>query len=631
MADLSCFPYPLRDHQGNFISYIQHETRNKNVITNAATGFGKTPAILAALLPLALKHKRKIIWAVRTGNETDRPIEELKVITRNSKRKIFGLSYRGKKDMCLLMRDLKLKSEVEHDDVSFLCKSKQRECKYLRNYESWSGRVSGSKLYSEILEYCEAREICPYKLQGNLVYYADVVALNYNYVIDEAISWAMRDKIDYRTAFLVVDEAHNLQNACSNLNSQQITLGTLKHAIREIASFSTPKAEEVKKILEQMQAYFKETLDGMQEEDAKFNVEGCIEKCSHGLDEFGAIIKSVSAYGGKIRKKQLEEGKAPRSSLHRLANFWSAVVANFNEEGIAFIATKEKKNLVVELWDMRSSVILKDRWKNFHRCIFCSGTIKPLDAFAETVGLEKYSGKVFPSPFTEKNVLAIVTMNLTTEGIGLSKEMAQNYLDAVNEFLSLNVNAAIFSASYRIQNTLLNAGLKRVIEKRKRKFFLEQQGMSGSAGRKILDGFKECGHAKEKGVLCATMTGRFAEGADFPGKELEGIFLVGVPFDRMSTRTRLYLDYYQHLYGKERGTFLGYIVPALRRASQALGRALRSKEDSAVFVLGDKRYKGFISLLPDFVQGNYKLVEDARRIRKEAEEFWKYGGTHRER
>ncbi len=621
MTDLSYFPYPLREHQGSFISYIQHEVRSRNVATNAATGFGKTPAILAALLPVALKHGHKIIWAVRTGNETDRPIEELKVITGNSRRKIFGLSYRGKRDMCLLLRDLKLKGEVGYDDVSFLCKSKQGECKYLKNYEKWNGSISDSMLYSEILEYCKGREICPYKLQGDLVYCADVVALNYNYVISEAISWAMRNKVDYRTAFLVVDEAHNLQNACSNLNSQQITLGTLKYAAREIANF--PKAEEVKKFLERMQAYFKEILDSVQGEDAEFSAEECISKCSRTLNEFEEIVRSMNTYGGKIRKRQLEEGKAPRSSLHKLANFWSAALANLNGDGIAFIATKEKKNLVVELWDMRSSVILRERWKNFHRCIFCSGTIKPIDAFAETVGLEKYSGRVFLSPFTKKNVLSLVAMNLTTEGIELGREMAENYLDAINEFLSLNVNTAIFSASYRIQSTLLNTGLRRIVEKRRRKFFLEQQGMSGSEGRKILDAFKACEYAKKKGVLCATMTGRFAEGADFPGKELEGIFLAGISFDRMSTRTKLYLDYYQYLYGKERGMFLGYIVPALRRASQSLGRALRSKEDRAVFVLGDKRYKGFISLLPDFVQENYKFIEDASRISEEAKEFWR--------
>ena len=82
-------------------------------------------------------------------------------------------------------------------------------------------------------------------------------------------------------------------------------------------------------------------------------------------------------------------------------------------------------------------------------------------------------------------------------------------------------------------------------------------------------------------------------------------------------------DYYQSIYGKEKGTFYAYILPALKRASQSLGRALRSKQDRAIFVLGDKRYERFISLLPDFVQRNVKKIKsDRETLEKEVKGFW---------
>jgi DNA excision repair protein ERCC-2 len=120
-----------------------------------------------------------------------------------------------------------------------------------------------------------------------------------------------------------------------------------------------------------------------------------------------------------------------------------------------------------------------------------------------------------------------------------------------------------------------------------------------------LEGFKACAAKRRKGLLLATMQGRFAEGADFPGKELEGIFIVGVPFDRMTMRTKLYLNYYKDLYGREKGNLYAYVIPALKRTSQALGRCLRSKQDRAVFVLGDRRYssEGFLKILPDYIKG----------------------------
>lgn len=128
-------------------------------------------------------------------------------------------------------------------------------------------------------------------------------------------------------------------------------------------------------------------------------------------------------------------------------------------------------------------------------------------------------------------------------------------------------------------------------------------------------------------VFCAPRTGRFAEGADFPGRELEGLFLVGIPFDRMSIKTRLYLKYYENLYGKEKGTYYAYVVPALRRASQSLGRVLRSKEDRGIFILGDERYSEnrFQQLLPDYIRENLQTFEESSiggEIKKKWEEIY---------
>ncbi|MEM3754156.1 MAG: helicase C-terminal domain-containing protein [Candidatus Bathyarchaeia archaeon] len=89
----------------------------------------------------------------------------------------------------------------------------------------------------------------------------------------------------------------------------------------------------------------------------------------------------------------------------------------------------------------------------------------------------------------------------------------------------------------------------------------------------MLEEFKSYAYKANKGVLCASMGGRFAEGADFSGKELEGIFLVGIPFDRITNKIKLYIEYYQKMYGKEKGKFYAYVFPAIKRASQSLGRA----------------------------------------------------------
>ncbi|MFP4006068.1 MAG: helicase C-terminal domain-containing protein, partial [Candidatus Hadarchaeia archaeon] len=67
-------------------------------------------------------------------------------------------------------------------------------------------------------------------------------------------------------------------------------------------------------------------------------------------------------------------------------------------------------------------------------------------------------------------------------------------------------------------------------------------------------------------------------------------------------------------YGESKGVYYGYIVPALRRASQALGRMLRSEDDRGIFVLGDERYgdRRFFRLLPDYIRNNTKPTNQNR-------------------
>ena len=144
--------------------------------------------------------------------------------------------------------------------------------------------------------------------------------------------------------------------------------------------------------------------------------------------------------------------------------------------------------------------------------------------------------------------------------------------------------------------------------------------MRGDKARKILEKFKEIGRSGGQAVLIAPMGGRFAEGADYPGRELEAIFLVGIPFDRVTPRVKKYIEYYEKLYGKERGRYYAYIVPALRRASQAMGRALRSRKDRAVIVAGDYRYKKYLKLLPDYFINSFKKT-NISQIKEIIEKF----------
>jgi len=598
------FPYSPRKYQEETVEWIYKNITRVNLFLDAPTGFGKTPVILAGILPYIHHKDATLIWAVRTGNETDRPIEELKEIVRTNGVDLFGLSYRGKRDMCLLARD---KGFMEYDTVSYLCEKSKKNCPYYQSFLRMRLPVPDEPLlYSEILNLAREMGVCPYYLQRELVKFADVVSLSYNYIVSP-LGWSIFSLLP-KNLFLVVDEAHNLQYAVSSVNSDRITSGTLKRAINELEKINTSRSLELVQSLVRMLKEIDALTSSLEkDEDTIFNPLQIL----YASNLSSGDVESFIRYGSQIRSKLLSEGKPPRSSLYHLGNFWKRCLQNLNTLGIAFIAQREKESAVLELWDMRAAEILKDKWPFYKSCVFCSGTLKPISGFAETIGVSNYKPKSVPSIYNLARITTLIVRGLSTRGEALSDEMRQKYLDALNVFVKeTKSNIAIFSASYRIQNLFIT-DLKKMAYDSGKELFVEYEGMSGDEGRRILDSFKECAKGEKKGILMATMTGRFAEGADFPGEELEAIFLIGIPFDRVTSRTRLYIDYYESLYGEDRGYFLAYIAPALRRASQALGRVLRSASDNALFVCGDERYAQpkFKSLLPEYVQEPSEITE----------------------
>lgn len=607
------FPYTYRKNQREMQKNIHEEVWGSNICIHAATGFGKTPVILSALLPHTKDHR--IIWAVRTGNETDRPVEELRKINQNSGENFFGISYRGKRDMCLLAKDKEVNGEMSYSDVSFLCEEVGMDCPYRQNLEKANPDEfkDSPLLYSDILDISRNLEICPYYFQRELLPLTDLVSLSYNYIISEDLSWVIEQQIPFTKSFLVMDEAHNLQKTARGMNSDQITLRTLTRSVGELGKIPGERAEELSNLIELIRKELENVGEGLEKEievEMREFIHNLIKNWGKDPFEFRIDLEELVTFGTKIRRKQLNEGKKPRSSLYHLGKFWMRVLDNLDVEGIAFLLERERDTLSLEMMDMRTSEILRDRWNKFKGCVFCSGTLKPIRAFATTAGLKENIKSISVGSFYDSNnIVSLLPSDLTTKGKKLDDKMAKRYVESLSQFSKrIDSNVAAFSSSYRIQRRLIEEGLKEELEKQGRNFYQEKRGMDGNLARNILDRFKREADKDGNGFLCATASGRFAEGADFPGRELQGIFIVGIPFERMNLRTELYLDYYKEAYGESKGVYYGYIVPALRRASQALGRILRSENDRGIFILGDERYgdRRFFRLLPDYIKNNTK-------------------------
>jgi len=586
------FPYKPRPRQLEVASEIHETLKTANVILEAPTGFGKTPVVIYSLLPF-LDRGGRIVWAVRTGNETDRPIEEFRVFREKSNARFIAMSFRGKKDMCLLAKEFG--ETLDYSEVSYICSRERKRCPYYKRLEEgvdYSTLLSrGVLTYSEVYEWARKKKVCPYFLQRELLKVADVVSLSYNYVVDENLSWTIKGAFPLSQSILVVDEAHNLTQL--NLGGDTVTEGTIERAKREAEEL---EARDMAEFIDKIQENVEKEFSSLGEEESQvFSPLKLID----GREE---MIEKMKTLGEEVRDMRFREGKRPHSSLYHLANFLEEATSYEGERGVALIAEKIDGKIHLNIWDMRSSEILSNVWKKFRRVIFMSGTLSPIEAFAETIGVKNYKPISVPSPYDETNASVYIVKDLTTRGEELSQEMARKYVEAIGKVLErVKGNTAVFTASYRIQLKLLEAGLRETSQQKGYQVFVEKRDMSGQEAGEVLQEFKKLAD-EGKGLLVAPMGGRFAEGIDLPGKELVCVFLAGIPFEKPTVKTNLYISYYEELYGKGKGRLYAYIYPALRKASQAIGRALRSPRDQAVIILGDHRYNNYLPLLPDYVR-----------------------------
>jgi DNA excision repair protein ERCC-2 len=92
---------------------------------------------------------------------------------------------------------------------------------------------------------------------------------------------------------------------------------------------------------------------------------------------------------------------------------------------------------------------------------------------------------------------------------------------------------------------------------------------------------------------------------------MNSVIVVGVPYAEPTPRVKAQIDYYEKCfpgYGRE----YGYILPAMKKASQASGRPIRTLDDRGAIVFLDSRFSMAYcrNFLPAWVTNGMKLLPD---------------------
>jgi DNA excision repair protein ERCC-2 len=617
------FPYgSVRQHQDQFINTIYTAVRNRqSVLIEGANGLGKTISSLSACLPVAIEKKLKILYVARTHRQHDRVIEELRAIYR--RHPVAGISIRGRNEMCL--NAFAAKGAFDSKALMEVCellKAKGR-CPYYRNVDEQTyeylqliKQISARPyMASEIQQVCKRKELCSYELIKAALPDTKVIALSYLYAFDPAIRTAFLKHIntDLSKIILIVDEAHNLPETAIDISSNNLSLFVMRQAEVEANNYGN-------KDIEEFAHFFREEVEKLAEKIHKeeiLNPDTIIDIIQKhgGISNARSFFEHMHEAGAGIKRSLLAEGKNPRSYVHSMAEFllrWLETCDDSSYINVAsrYFTEKNQKTAKLEIVALDPSKITEPVFSATYANIIMSGTLQPLEAYAKITKLPKNTAQfIAPSPFPKEHIFSAVCLGVTTAMEKRTPAMYKTMIRRIAEVAqNTPTNTGVFAASFEVLNSLINEGLGFALNK---PLFHEKRGMTSKQNEKLVADFKALG-GKGGAVFLGVLGGRTSEGVDFPGDQMGSVVVVGVPYAEPTPRVKAQIEYYEKCfprYGRE----YGYVLPAMKKASQAAGRPIRTLDDRGAIVFLDYRFSmGYCrSFLPAWVNNGMKLLPDA--------------------
>ncbi|WP_254538156.1 ATP-dependent DNA helicase [Halomarina litorea] len=691
------FPYGTPyDHQREAMDDIAGALDDgRDVLFEGACGTGKT---LAALVP-ALEHARQtdktVVITTNVHQQTRQFIEEARAITRQEP--IRAVVFRGKGSMCHIdvgyeecqaLRDTTRELvEVEQDKGTLgdreddLLEDAQRgeegaaegrqavmdelaaledeledlreaaTCDYYYNnlvgdtdaFYQWL--FDDVRTPDEIYEHAHDEGFCGYELLKEGMEGVDLVVCNYHHLLDPMIReqffrWLGRDPED---VVVVLDEAHNVEDAARDHATRTLAEPTLDGALGELDEANDPRVGPTRNVVSAFREALATTYDdalafgerGQVGEDwydlsivndrgrddltlaflDAYTGKGIHEDLDQALELGGALDRQYhEAYKeGETRTRKEcrvlqaatfvddwlrdsdEEGQYPVVSVRRPGRGMSGG-DDADPDGASSGADDEDRMYGrAELYTCIPRRVTEPLFGELHASVLMSATLRPFDVLGDVLGVagdgEDGGGDTGPVtmaygeqfPEERRRTYAVDLPALFAskrDDPSVQRQVAEALSDAVGFTPG---NTLVFFPSYR-EAERYHEMLSRSVDAT---LYLDRPGQRA-------EDLRERFTSGENGALFTSLWGTLAEGVSFDDDDARTVVVVGVPYphldDRMDAVQDAYATAFADAESEDPGWEYAVEVPTVRKTRQALGRVVRSPEDFGVRVLLDERY-----------------------------------------
>jgi DNA excision repair protein ERCC-2 len=596
------FPYEPYSQQVDFMDDVERIVGAGGVlIAEACNGFGKTSSALSSLLALG----RPILYATRTHEQVRQVLTEIIAINEKSGEGFTAVSLASRQHLCLNpnVQDLPQRELLE------ACRALKEGdgCEYRSDIQEVPQGLPPVLLPRKLIAVGEQRNLCPYYLARRIAQRSRVVVAPYAYVFDTIVRASVGLSLSERV--LVLDEGHNLDKVGQESLSDTLSERSLNIAEEELRSVGTP-ATLVKRLANHLREQTSDEPLLQSAEALERELELVLGVDLHSfVDRYSEAVKA-------IRTRKMRQGDPPVCYLNGVLSFLSLVASSRKSQYIAVYQRSPYGAAALEYRCLDPSLAVQPVIEEASGSLIMSGTLSPMNLFAEIMGLSSAEKRAYPPIQNSKNIRMVIDTTVTTRFKERSDEMIlQVGRSIVTDIAGVPNGVLLFFTQRQFMSRCLDIwGTNGVIEVHGGRLHLGGkplfvEGHNADENREVVERYKEEAGGSSGAVLSCVFRGRNAEGSNFPDEEARGIFLVGVPYaNYREPLVRAQISYFN---GLKQG--LGqrwYLMDAFRSANQALGRGIRSRDDWCHYWLLDKRYAEHVSLLSKWALGEKPEIRE---------------------
>jgi DNA excision repair protein ERCC-2 len=600
------FPFAhKRQYQDDIIASIFSSIKcNKNMLVHAPTGIGKTSAALYPVLRAGFYEGRKIFFLTAKTTQQKLALATLRKI-EGPKIPLVAVALRAKRKMCL--------------NECFMCH--EDFCTYIAGFHQKLTKTNTlEKLLEthiiepdEIIETGKKIGVCPFELSLELIFHADVVVCDYNYIFDPVVAlqrfFLMNDR---KKCMVIIDEAHNLYDRGRSYYSQDIRKSDVEKLLRYLA-------RKRAQIYRQLFKFFKRLLNGIVAIPKKLETGNVTSEIKLNHEYFQAMQSELQRLMLKYyifkKQRQLVVQDDPLEDFYFDFNRFCIAVSQEGEEFTDIFEVEGADDYKLRVVCMDPANQLRRTVTKFGFVMGMSGTLEPLEWYQDVLGFDPPTTALarYGSPFPPENRCILAVPTVSTK----YRDRENNYqriADAIQEIiLCRRGNYIVFFPSFKFLEQV-----RKLLPVSNYKLISQHRAMLDFEREYVLDQLRQ---ENDDHLVMAVQGGIFAEGVDYPGEMVIGVIVVGPGLPQVGLERELMKQYYSKKYGK--GFEYAYLYPGMVRVVQSAGRLIRSEKDTGIIVLLGTRfgYRQYNSLFPHhwFAENPQELLSrDFYRLR----EFW---------